>query len=226
MNASRLKHAIPAACALFALPACADPTAGAYLGIQGGPNWEQSQNLMQDGKSFVNAKLATGFASGITTGWQFASGLRLELELDYRRNKLQSFNSRLYDGGGSIDANGFETAFTGFGNVWYDFRTAMGVFSTVHPFIGGGIGVAHIGVRNLEAGGVRFGNASATMFAYQLGAGIDYDVTPRLTLSMGYRFMRTSYGSFGSIPYLPPTEVRARYTAQSILFSLRYAIGS
>jgi len=92
-------------------------------------------------------------------------------------------------------------------NVWYDFD--MGD-SPIKPFVGGGIGFAHAtldynltantGISNsayglFGTGGYAYagnGEESDWGFAYQLGAGIGYDLGNGLMLSAQYRYFNTS----------------------------------
>jgi OmpA-OmpF porin, OOP family len=83
-------------------------------------------------------------------------------------------------------------------NVWYDF--ALG---GVNPYIGGGIGWA-----DTELEGDYFGGVTGPFefsddgFAWQLGAGINFDVSPNMKLGVGYRFFQAPEVTVGSL-YAP-----------------------
>src|ERR1700677_1875636 len=61
---------------------------GAYVGIEGGFNWESSQDLRQDRAVTDKNNFDKGWAAGLIGGYSFANGLRPELELDPRSNDL------------------------------------------------------------------------------------------------------------------------------------------
>lgn len=89
-------------------------------------------------------------------------------------------------------------------NVFYDFYTD----TKFTPYIGGGIGAAHISADN----SMKFGyydtngamvfpvdmddSASKTNFAWNLGAGVAYAITDSVDLDLGYRYI-----DFGSIDF-------------------------
>ncbi|MDB5988065.1 MAG: P44/Msp2 family outer membrane protein [Nevskia sp.] len=212
---NKLKRAaLSAACAAFALPLLAHAGDGPYIGVEGGANWQAPQNFDFGGGVNADAKFKhpfdAGYIGGLTFGYGTAFGLRPELELDYRRNDVKSF------GGGAI--SGYENAYSAMGNLWYDLKTPTGIFSVVHPYLGGGVGGARFAVR-----GTPGNNDFSTKFAYQGGAGLGFDVTPNLTLSADWRYLQTSRGNFdlgvGS-------DARARYRSQSAMLGVRYSFGA
>src|ERR1700728_3855269 len=82
-----LHRAIPAVLLVStSLIAAADD--GPYIGIEGGFNWEESQNLRQDRVVTDKINFDKGWAAGLIGGYSFANGLRPELELDHRSNDL------------------------------------------------------------------------------------------------------------------------------------------
>lgn len=209
-----------AAWAVFAagLPAAVHAGDGAYIGAEGGANWQNGQSLQQNGGNVGDLKFKTGWVGGVTGGYGFSNGLRPELELDYRRNDLKEAGN----GFGSTGASGFENADTAMANLWYDFKAPTGFFSVVHPYLGGGAGGARVAARSPAIGGVQGGNAYDTVFAYQGGAGIGFDLTPHLTVSADYRYVQSNRGSFDVGAGAP---VDARYRADSAMIGVRYSFG-
>jgi outer membrane protein OmpA-like peptidoglycan-associated protein len=201
---------------LAAAPLWAHAGDGPYIGIQGGANWESPQNLLQHGNVDDTLHFKTGWIGGVTTGYSYANGFRPELELDYRRNDLSR------DAFG-FAAGGHEDAETVFGNLWYDFKAPTGYFSVVHPYVGGGVGGVRFANRDATVGLAGFGNDYATVFGYQGGAGIGFDLTPNLTLSADYRYLESDHGHFdkGAIG----GTVDARYRAQTAMVGLRLSFG-
>ncbi len=223
-----------------AVAACAVPSAqaddGWYTGLEGGVNWMVPSEARAH--SLLTSPLGgtteqsfqfdhyPGWVGGLTTGYAFPNGLRPELELDYRRNDF----SRLVVGGLAPDANGDVATETAIANLWYDFKSDHGMFRVVHPYIGAGGGVARVNLHNLApAGGAVIADDHDTVLAYQGGAGIGFDLAPRLTMSLDYRYVGTERGNYGAAAgAIPPgdtsTPISAGYNTSSMMLGLRYTI--
>lgn len=131
-------------------------------------------------------------------GYSDPSGFRGELELSYRENEIDDLTIR-DDGGigvalgvGSLNGFGFSASgdvsiFTAMGNLYYDFPTT----GPWKPFVGGGIGVAEVSV-DASALGVEIVDDSDTVVAYQVGAGIAYELTPLWSFTVAYRYLATT----------------------------------
>jgi OOP family OmpA-OmpF porin len=195
------------AAVLACCPLIASGDDGPYVGVEGGVNWQSPQD--QDTVGVVTDRLhfKKGWEAGVVSGYSFMNGWRPELELSYRRDPIP---------GGNHDNNGAALA-----NVWYDIKTADGIFSIVHPYFGGG------------AGGVRYNNNGFffpnrtynTEFGYQAGGGIGFDATPNLTISLDYRHLWTQRGGyFATFPV--PGEYNDRYLANTALLSVRWSFGA
>ena len=200
---------------------------GWYIGINGGNNNQQSQDLKQRGMKFVQANfdddLDSSYSISLVAGRELASGLRPELEVSYRRAGLESFGSRVWDGGGSIDGGGSETALSLMANLWYDFKAPSGLFSVVHPMIGAGVGISDIKARSLSAGGVPFGSPSDTSTSFQVGGGFGYEASKALGVSLTYRYFEAEAADFGTIQNLPPGNVAGKFESRSVMLEVRYA---
>ena len=202
-------------------------TLGPYVSGMAGVNWVEAQDLNQNNLDFVemefNQPLHSGYATGLAFGWRFPIGLRPEVELSYRKNTLTQFNHRVYEGGGSIDGEGEEQATALMANLWYDVLNLPAPLNRFTPYVGGGLGYAVLKVSGLEAGGVQFGDTHRdTVSAYQLGAGIGYELTDHWSMSMDYRYFKTREAHFGNIQGLPEGDVQTEYKAPSLLLGLRY----
>lgn len=81
-----------------------------------------------------------------------------------------------------VDAGYSTTANFLLGNLWYDFDND----SALTPYIGGGVGVAHVS-STIRLPGVTEQSA-AWVLAGQLGAGVTIDLNDKLLLDLGYRF--------------------------------------
>ena len=194
---------------------------GPYLGLEGGFNWEQSQNLRQDRVVTDKINFDKGWAAGLIGGYSFANGLRPELELDHRSNHLD------HDLLGT--AYGLDRADSAFANLWYDFKAPSGLFSVVHPYLGLGVGGVRSYYHNANLGGFPINDDYATELGYQAGAGVGYDVTRHLTLSLDYRHVWTNRGAFPpqiGAPLQIAAPIEQRYLADTAMLSVRYAFGS
>jgi opacity protein-like surface antigen len=130
-----------------------------------------------------------GIYVGGTGGYDFGF-LRLEGELSYRNAKLDTVNEngvpfRNVDG----DLGVFATMF----NAFFDLHNS----SRVTPYLGGGIGFANVHIndttgRNTSGNFIRlYDDSNDTVFAYQVGAGMDIAINSRYSLDVGYRYFIT-----------------------------------
>ena len=204
------------------LPFAAFAGDGPYLGVEGGVNWEGNQNVKLDGDFIGTNKFKPGWLAGAVVGYQFPFGLRPELEFDFRRNQDRK-TSVTPTGAYSTDVGGFNNNISGLANVWYDFKTPTGLFSRVHPYIGGGVGISRFSINHYSLGGTEVVNDFDTVFAYQGGAGVNFDLTPRLTASVDWRYFETLNGKFQTDIGTDP--VKAKYRSNSLLGGLRYSFG-
>ena len=112
-------------------------------------------------------------------------------------------------------------------NVWFDFNPG----SPWSPFVGGGLGVARISLNDVAitsltllgvpiplASPVPLADDDDWVFAYQVGAGIGYEVTPTTTISLGYRFFATADPDFTGVDGTP---FDAEYRSHNIEIGLR-----
>ena len=117
----------------------------------------------------------------------------------------------------------------------------VGTWYGVTPFVGAGVGVANVAVKNLTdisygsgaAGGAGNGgggfaaNHDQTNFAFALMAGLDFAVTPNVTLELGYKYL--NLGDVSSSPIVCssasscPNEVQHyRLQSNDIRLGFRY----
>lgn len=77
-------------------------------------------------------------------------------------------------------------------NGYYDFD----IESAFTPYVGGGIGIANVSINDLAVLGIPLADDDDTVFAYQFGAGVGYEISPTLTLTADYRYFATADGEF------------------------------
>jgi len=183
--------------------------------------------LLLPGQTFLtyvglNTLTTTGFYALTGTSW--ASG----------KSTFGTSSSGI--AGGSI--NGELETWSFMYNVWYDFDFGD---SPIHPFIGGGIGFAHASLEYSAAGisatgiasttgffGTSFtggsyrGNGEATDwgFAYQVGAGLGYDLGNGMMLSAQYRYFNT-----GAMDLSLADQIEVNLESHNFLVGLNIPLG-
>lgn len=134
-------------------------------------------------------KFDPGLQGSVVFGLDFEPGNpvgegRIELEYTRRGNQVDQmkFVQGSTKGSGNVTADSLLLNFFG---VFHDNRVWA-------PYVGVGIGAARIEASDLKEIGQLVGSGSSVVFAYQLGTGLDFSLTDRLSLDLGYRF-------FGSV---------------------------
>jgi opacity protein-like surface antigen len=169
--------------ALAAVPAQADDiTVKPYVSVFGGASFLNSVDTGGAPGSFYDVKTNTGYLIGGAVGLKWNDLLRTELELSHGSNNA---NSYAVNGGAFLPASGPISATYLLGNVWLDIPTQ----SSFTPYIGGGLGVGWATADVFFQGSPAYGpNASGGAFAYQVGGGVKYTLSPKIDLDIGYRY--------------------------------------
>ena len=227
---------------------------GFYVGVDGG--WHQlynnsisthSSNVDATGEPYgwrLSEVKNGGWAAFGRVGYQFTPNWRVELEGGYRDLQTRRFlgsTDRAAPVGicaiGSTSVcespHGHFNVGTVMANGIYDFMPQL----IIHPFIGGGVGVARAQVgqygqfANVPAGtpGVQTlsVNDNDVAFAYQAFAGLSYHATHRLNVDLKYTWLETSdlrFQSVGSSSVQPGT-FEGHYRDQTLTLGVRYALG-
>jgi OOP family OmpA-OmpF porin len=201
----------------FTGAARADNVSGPYGEIAGGGSHSREMDF---GDAGGTVEFESGGLGVLSLGYATMSGLRPELEVSFRRNDAES--------------SGSEEARTAMANLWYDFR-APAFAPRVRPYLGAGIGSADVEIDQLVDRNGASRSASDTVTAYQGGAGLNYDATRNLVLSLGYRYLETDEivfagtpGTEGDVlnPGTPGTDATAEhYRNDGVLAGLRYVFG-
>jgi opacity protein-like surface antigen len=144
------------------------------------------------GRSFSDeVTFDPGVYVGGTGGYDFGF-LRLEGELSYRNSNIDKVtNNATGERFRNVDGNVgvFATMF----NVFFDLHNS----SRVTPYLGGGIGFANLHIndttgRNTSGNIVPlYEDSNDTVFASQVGAGMDIAINSRYSLDVGYRYFIT-----------------------------------
>lgn len=141
---------------------------------------------------------------GAGVGYQFNNWFRFDVTGEYRTaaqySAIQSYSDIWNPPGASACGignrcydvyRGQHSAAVFLANAYFDLGTWYGIT----PFVGGGVGVATNWLQNLydigpQTGGFGFArDRNQTNFAWQVGAGLAYNVTPNLKLEVAYRYL-------------------------------------
>jgi outer membrane protein OmpA-like peptidoglycan-associated protein len=166
-------------------PANAGHSKGWYVGVEGGANWVSdndatfSTSLGALGPASV--EFDTGWAGIATAGYAFENNWRLEGELGYRHNDIDAINGLPNTAGGELNSSSLMM------NALYD----IPVTDRMTLSLGAGAGAVHA---EFDDGVID--QDEDTSFAYQGIAGISYAVSPRMDLTMNYRYLRSDAAEF------------------------------
>jgi opacity protein-like surface antigen len=131
------------------------------------------------GPGKVNTQV--GEFAGLAVGMELNDSWRVEAELSHSHNGVQNF---AYNNGNvNTYGNGAVNQTYALANVWYDFHNQ----SAFVPYLGGGVGLGWAN-GNLDLGGGSINATSSAALAFQVGAGVVYDVSDRFSIDVGYRF--------------------------------------
>jgi opacity protein-like surface antigen len=196
---------------LTATPALAETGAtGPYVALSGAAADSQKVGYSGDVGPTIAGKVSVKTAAEIkaTVGYDFGL-VRADAEVSYSRGRVNAVS--LTSVGGTTnpnDANSVEFAslicggfvadgsctqsgnvvsvkggskirqINALANVWVDLPIA----ERFHPYVGGGLGIA----------GFESEGEGRSVFAWQVGAGLAFDVTPQIALTVDYRHRQTS----------------------------------
>jgi opacity protein-like surface antigen len=202
-----------AACLYGAAPAAAQSNTGFYLEGNLGYAFPDSVDASASGID-GEVELKDAFVFGGALGYRFP-WVRLELNGSYRKFDTDKIKTQ----GQSVSGNGDATAAVGLFNVYLD--PDLGV--PVHPYLGGGIGGAYVKLDTGDDAPLRVDD-EAGVFAWNLAAGLSFDVTQHVTLSAGYRYLRLEGTDFSaSVAGVNTDGVDVDdVTSHEILIGLRY----
>ena len=187
------------------------PAGPLYFGVFGGyvapqnMNWSSnvtgaSADLSLDGSGIAGLKLGYILPQ--------ARALAFELEWNYMfQQNMPAQRAGAYTESGNVALNNFL--------VNLILRYPEGRF---HPYVGGGIGGSSVNIQNTETrtsngAVVNVASETATAFAWQLLAGVNFDLAPNLSADLGYRY-------FGTNPSY--TAINTTYRAQAVTFGLNF----
>ena len=137
----------------------------------------------------ITTEYDPGFALGGALGYDF-NRFRVEGEISYQKNDVDKFSLM----GVSLDASGDVSAIAFLINGYFDFVND----SAFTPYISAGLGYAKVEFNDLNIVGSGLPSISDddAVFAYQVGLGVGYAVTEKVTIDVKYRYFATDDPEF------------------------------
>ncbi len=165
-----------------------------------------------------------GIFIGGTGGYDFGM-VRLEGEVSYKQAEIKKVTDQS-DGFQYRNPDGRLGAFAMMFNAFLDLHND----TPVTPYLGGGIGFASLYLSNTFGTDTRGGTATRvllypedydTVFAYQLGAGLDIAINRRFSLDLGYRYFNTDRATFSN-DFLTSSGIRYESHNVAIGFKVKF----
>jgi opacity protein-like surface antigen len=172
-----------------------------YFTAGGGANWFNDDSFHAR-TSPTNSAETLNFAPSSDVGFvlhatvgahldQIFNGLRIEAEGSYRRanvngNWTSNTGTPTDVSAGNLDFD--ESVWAILGNVWWDINLG----SSLTPYIGGGAGYGESKLEGTFKGATPSGAPNFKLtddgFAWQLGAGVNWQIGPNVAIGVGYRY--------------------------------------
>jgi opacity protein-like surface antigen len=194
-----------AAIAALAFPAVSQatpiqpgPYVSGFIGVSGVMNTDVTTTDLSTGNSVRDrVEFDPSINIGGTGGFDFGV-VRLEGELSYKHGEISAVNDQT-NGIQFRNADGRLGALAMMVNAFVDLHN----YSPVTPYLGGGVGFAALHLSDtfgFPAGGgpetQLYFEDDDTVFAYQVGAGLEIALNRRLSLDLSYRYFATSNARF------------------------------
>ena len=144
-----------------------------YVAVKGG----YSILSKKDGAKYKN-----GFAGAAEFGISY-DAFRLGLEVSYKQNKIKEVEARRAAAAAGMEKDEKVNTLAAMINVYYDYALT----EECSLYAGLGLGIAKTTVKTVD--GLEAGK---TVFAWQILAGVAYDINENWTVEAGYRLFNTS----------------------------------
>jgi opacity protein-like surface antigen len=213
-----------------------------YVSVFGGWSHAKDEHLLLEdtccsitGYLDADIDLDDGFMVGAAVGAQINEWLRGEVEVSgHFHDAGGDVFSYVHQAGSTTTTNtynldGDEKALFVLANLWLDLPIG-GMF---RPYIGGGVGAGHLDVDiDFESGG---GNHYTIIddsdwgFAWQVGAGVAFDLSESIAIDVGYRYKRINNADLEVdedvedwfSDDVTPDEIEKDYKSHNVLVGLR-----
>lgn len=169
-----------------------------YVGVAGGINIPsdidiQRTTLVPPQPPFsrtLRIAMDTNAAGNLVLGYRILDNLSVEGEYTYRNNKSKSVN---IIGIGSTINRYKQIMNSVMANAIYTFDLS----SSIHPYLGAGLGLAHVNLRNWDSLGT--GSDSHTHFAYQGIVGASLSVSDKAAFYLQYQFIQVTKHNYSLV---------------------------
>jgi opacity protein-like surface antigen len=152
-----------------------------YFSIHGGYKFGEDWDDDFDDTEEIRIEADDGWRIGGAVGYSLGAILAIEGEISYLNQDFDVAE----DDGGEFDVDGDASIFTGMVNLVAGFP----VGSIFRPYIGGGLGFAHVSLNDLDLDVGAELDDSDTSFAAQAFAGLDVMLTDNMALGGRYRLL-------------------------------------
>ena len=181
---------------------------------------EDSSNSDSTSALDIENETKNGFALSGALGYELKDNLRLELEVNYKDNSEDSLDVKNIGGlaaGITANADGDVRSLSAMINGYYDFKnvTSNEKFT---PYLTGGVGLARVDA-DVSSNGIQVVDDNDTVFAYQVGIGVGYEISEKTTLDIGYRYSGTQDLDLTDAS---GADFESEYSNHAILAGVRY----
>ncbi|MEM8988698.1 MAG: OmpA family protein [Pseudomonadota bacterium] len=191
---------------------------GPYASFGAGYNQPEDESIPVTGATLSPEREVhydSGFGVMGALGYDFGNSLRSEIELAHRDNDVSAIQTTA-NGAGDIAVTSLLANL-----IW-----EVDVESPVTPFLGVGVGGAHVDANYLATGATRAINVGDEdwALAYQGIVGLAWKVAENLAVDLSYRYFATDEVSFATA--VPGGTLDQEYTAHGAFVGLRWAFGA
>lgn len=163
-------------------------------------------------------------------GHESSSGLRKELEFNYRNNDIRHWAGNAWSSGWHGSAmDGELSVYSIMANLVKEFDTG----GPISPYIGAGIGYSWLDLEAVGTNPVAIGglgnlivNDTAGALSYQGIAGLAFDLAEGLALDLSYRYFGTTEPEFAGTLNGAPITFDHEYNNHSVYAGLRWDFGA
>ena len=152
---------------------------GLYVGGNIGYAMASDSNV-SDPSGEITVEFDPGIAIGTYIGYTFGK-MRIEGEIAAQKNDIDKIGATISGVSINLDMNGEETVVSFLANGYYDFKNS----SPFTPFVSAGIGFANV---NVDVEDIDVSDDD-TVFAYQVGVGIAYAISEKVSIDAKYRYL-------------------------------------
>ncbi len=191
---------------------------GFYGSFHGGYVDADDHNFQYSPGNDVSTELDGGFGIGAALGYDFGHftqnlGVRAEAEITYRDNEVDGHD---LNGAAQTGAAGDLTSLAFMANGIIDIHNK----SRFTPYAGAGIGFANVEYDGYDIDAVNgVLSDDDTVFAYQLIAGLSFDINEKFALTADYRYFATEDPDVTTVVN---NDTSTEYDTHNFLAGIRY----